>query len=335
MLFDKFLFLEIGKVGKSLLQKSGLSTAPTSASEMAKFLLTVKSNIDDESFDGLLLGNIFFSFVTNIEVRDRQVTSRIFEDIFSGIFSLTPTDKTVRRNPVPVEELIKLDVLCHDEDWNISSDLSGNKREKTDVHIGNYEVSLKTLKGIAVDENNNIIDRNFNPELNVGSLSFRALLKGIIADDQLSRLRDRKGGLGSGGQVRQFMLNPIKSNKKGPDFLKRLKLFMEYVYSDDVFIVLKSHYVIKFILVPADSFINAIVTLYANDESEFEKVWYRWENNNLRFQWQSLLRYMKKYNLNYTEIDINLSKATSNAKILKFFDQIQTSIAKSLDEFVE
>ena len=333
MLLDKILMYQLGTIGKSLLDKAGLDKAPTSVAEMALFLQSVKDNVDKESFDGLLIGNIFFSFVTDEEVRDRQVTSRIFEDIFSGLFSLIPTDRGTRRNPVAIEDLIKLDVLCN-EDWRISTDLAGNKREKTDVHLGKYEVSLKTLKGQVYDEEGNIVDKSFNAELNVGSLSYRALLKGILTDDQISRLKDRKGGLGSAGQIRANMLNPIKEARKQVEFSNRLNLFMKYVYSDDVFIVMKSHYQIKFILIPAESFNQSIIDLYVKKENEFENVWYRWENNNLRFRWVPMLNYMDEFALPYTVIDIDLSKAKSNKRVKDFLEKISKSISESLQELV-
>lgn len=333
MLLDKILLNKLGTIGKSLLTKAGLNKAPTSVSEMALFLQSVKDNVIKENFDGLLIGNIFFAFVTDEEVRDRQVTSRIFEDIFSGLFSLLPTDKGYRSNPVAIEELKKLDVFCN-EDWLISTDLSGNKREKTDVHLGKYEVSLKTLKGPVFNEKGKVIDKNFNAELNVGSLSYRALLKGILTDDQISRLKDRKGGLGSASQIRTNMLDPIKALNKRQVFLERLSLFMKYVYSDDVFIVLKSHYQIKFILIPAESFTQSIIDLYNKKENEFEKVWYRWENNNLRFRWVSMLDYMDEFKLNYTVVNIDLSKAKSNKSVKDFLEKISQSIEDNLKELV-
>ena len=333
MLLDKILMNQLGTVGKSLLDKAGLVKAPSSVAEMALFLQSVKENVDKESFDGLLIGNIFFSFVTDEEVRDRQVTSRIFEDIFSGLFSLIPTDRSSRKNPVAIEDLVKLDILCN-EDWLISTDLSGNKREKTDVHLGEYEVSLKTLKGQVFDENGQMIDKSFNAELNVGSLSYRALLKGILTDDQISRLKDRKGGLGSAGQIRDNMLNPIKEAKKQSEFSSRLSLFMRYVYSDDVIIVMKSHYQIKFILIPAEAFNQSIIDLYDKRENEFESVWYRWENNNLRFRWVPMLGYMDSFGLEYTVVDIDLSKAKSNHRVKDFLEKISTSISENLKELV-
>jgi hypothetical protein len=333
MLLDKILLNQLGLIGESLLQKAGLEKAPTSVEEMSRFLYSVKTSIQNESFDGLLVGNIFFSFVTDKEVRDRKVTSRIFEDIFSGLFSLIPTDKKSRKNPVSIRDIMDLDVFCN-EDWLISTDLSGNKREKTDVHLGDYEVSLKTLKGKVYNDKGVIIDKSFNGELNVGSLSYRALLKGILEDEQILKLKDRKGGLGSAGQIRLNMLNPILNLNKRADFLKRLSLFMHYVYSDDVFIVLKSHYKIKFILIPAECLCKSIIKLYDERENEFENVWYRWENNNLRFRWVPMLDYMSEFNLDYKEIDINLSKAIANKKVKNFLNKITKSVSDNLKDLV-
>jgi len=109
---------------------------------------------------------------------------------------------------------------------------------------------------------------------------------------------------------------------------------MKYVYSDDVFIVLKSHYQIKFILIPAESFTQSIIDLYDKKESDFEKVWYRWENNNLRFRWVSMLEYMNKFKLNYIVVDIDLSKAKSNKSVKDFLENISQSIEENLKHLV-
>lgn len=130
------------------------------------------------------------------------------------------------------------------------------------------------------------------------------------------------------------MLDPIKALNKRQAFLERLSLFMKYVYSDDVFIVLKSHYQIKFILIPAESFTQSIIDLYNKKENEFEKVWYRWENNNLRFRWVSMLDYMDEFKLNYTVVNIDLSKAKSNKSVKDFLEKISQSIEDNLKELV-
>ena len=83
MILDKLLFEQISSIGKSLLNKSGLHSVPQNIEEMGKFLESSKVAYEKGEFDGLLFANILFGFVSNIDVRDRHVTARIFEDIFS------------------------------------------------------------------------------------------------------------------------------------------------------------------------------------------------------------------------------------------------------------
>ena len=66
--------------------------------------------------------------------------------------------------------------------------------------------------------------------------------------------------------------------------------------------VLKSNYRIDFILIPNKTVINTILKLYKDQEPNFEKVFYRWENNNLRLNWKNLLYYIEKFNFEYFRI---------------------------------
>lgn len=346
MILDKLLFDQISSVGESLLQKSGLVNFPQNIEEMGKFLETSKLAYEKEDFDGLLFANILFSFVSNIDVRDRHVTARMFEDIFSALFSTKPTDKIGKNNPIPPKEIIELNKYNNGDNWNIASDLAGNKREKADISINKYHISLKTLKGIAFDKDGNVLPKKIitssgdeikneqNNELNVGSLSFRALLKGILTDEELKELGDRKKGLGSGSAVRKSMLDKIKQHNKTEEFKHRLNLFMNYVYDEDLYIVLKSHYQIKWILIPSKTFIGTILTNYEQDENDFEKIWYRWENNNLRMYWNPLLDKIKKYGFPYKEIVFNLGEAVHSSQIENFKENISNNIKEEINKML-
>ena len=347
MILDKLLFEQISAIGTSLINKAGLDGAPKNIDEMGKFLEAAKVAYETEEFDGLLFANILFDFVSSIEVRDRHVTARQFEDIFSALFQTKPSDKTSKKNPSVSSEIAELDRYNSKEDnWRISTDLSGNKREKADISIGNYSISLKTLKGYAYGENSELLPKKIkfgndeikneqNNELNVGSLSYRALLKGILEDDELKNLKDRKGGLGSGSAVRANVLNRVIHLGKVEEFRNRLKLFMNYVYDEDLYIVLKSHYQIKWILIPAQTFIDTIINTYTQDEQEFEKIWYRWENNNLRMNWIPLIDKINKYGLPYKELVFNLGKAVHSAKIEQFKDNISIKIQEEIHKMLD
>lgn len=333
MLLDKILFDKISILGKDLLNKCGLKNEPQNIQDMSIFLKYLKNEIENnESASSILIAKILFSFTSSIEVRDRHVSARIFEDIFCSLFNIPCTDTINRNNPAIPNYIKKYDIFNNPtDDWKISDDLAKNKREKADVIIKSYNISLKTLKGQAFDEKGNRIDNDQNNEINVGSFSYRALLTGII---DISKLKDRKGGLGSGKQVREFVLDPIKNSGNQIEFLNRLKDFFKYVYSEDLYLVLKSHYRIDFILIPCNSFINTIFDLYSKDEQEFEKVFYRWENNNLRLNKTNLLIFMDKYGYKYDRININLSNITNNDILSNFENNISENIERELKKLI-
>ncbi len=330
MILDSLLFSNIDIIGKSLLKEAGLKGTPQNIYEMKTFLEYLNNSIISNDFKGIVIANILFSFVSNINVRDRHTTARTFEDIFSSLFGCTCTDGFFRSNPLPTQSILNYDAICYNENWKISTDLSGNKREKTDLIIENYNISLKTLKGAAYDIDGTIIDPSFNPELNIGSFSYRALLKGIISDEDLQFLSDRKSGLGSGSQLRKNIFNVILANNKKDVFYAKLKDFLSYVYEDDVYIVLKSNYRIDFILIPNHTFINSLLKLYNDQENNFEKVFYRWENNNLRLNWVNLLNYIEEFNLEYFRININLNNINRNKEFNLMKNTLESNIRNYL-----
>lgn len=331
MILDSLLFSNINIIGKSLLKECNLTHTPQNINEMKTFLEHLKKSIYINDFKGVLVADILFSFVSNINVRDRNTTARTFEDIFSSLFGCTCTDGFCRNNPTPPPVILDYDKTCVNENWKVSSDLSGNKREKTDLIIDNYNISLKTLKGIAYDKEGNIIDNSFNSELNVGSFSYRALLKGIIPDSDLQLLSDRRSGLGSGPQLRQNIFNPIIELNKKNEFYTKLKDFLTYVYEDDIYIVLKSHYRIDFILIPNQTFIDTLLKLYKEHENRFEKVFYRWENNNLRLNWKNLLTYIDSFGFEYFRININLGQFDNNKEI----NTMKNILEKQLQDYLK
>ena len=330
MILDKILLNYINISIIPLLKDSNITGYPQNIDEMYRYLQTLKKCIEKEDFSGVLIGNILFSFVSNIEVRDRNTTSRIFEDIFASLFNEESTDVVKRSNPKIIDEISIFDEYCKKTNWKISLDLSGNKREKSDLRLGDYHISLKTLKGKAYDENNLVIDNKINSELNVGSLSYRALLKGVILDEDLDLIGDRKKGLGSGTQLRENVFNKILKYNGEKKFVDRLNTFLKYVYEEDIYIVLKSHYQMKFYLIPNKSFIDTIIDTYKKDEQNFQTVFYRWENNNLRINWQKLIQKMSEYGHNYTEINLEFSKCVSNLEFKKFKKELDLSIEKYL-----
>jgi hypothetical protein len=322
MYLDKLIIENLPLIGRSLLDKNNLER-PKNTKNLFVFFELFKRDLQERNFEGLFLGSVLFNFVTSDEVSKRKTTSRVFEDIFASLFSTSSTDVKVRQNPTVPAEIKKLDILCKNLDWTISDDLSSNKREKSDIKIDNYNVSVKTLIGPSYNHKGIIIDKNENEEVNVGSFSFRALLIGIIPDSDLNKIKDRKGGLGSSKQIREKVLNVIKSEKKENEFLERLRLFLNYVYTEDILIVQKSNYRIKFYLVSSQKFVETLLKTYVEKENRFEEIWYRWENNNLRLRWKKLLLMMNEFNFEYNEIEIDLSLAIQHPQINSLFRDVK------------
>jgi hypothetical protein len=334
MIFDKILFSRLKIIGNSIVKKSSLSSYPKNIEEMNTFLSCTKELIQNNDFSGCLLGNILFSFVSDIQVRDRSVSARTFEDIFSSLFNCKPTDTVRRVNSLIPDKLKSYDSFTEGMNWSMTGDLASNEREKADVWIGDYSISLKTQKGIAYGKNGEPLPKEFalkdgsvvknvpNYEINIGSFSFRSLLTGIIAQSDLDKLGDRKKGLGSAFQIRTNMLNPIVASGKKDLFISRLKDFMSFVYKDDLYIVFKEHYRMTFYLIPNSSFINAFVLKYDKEESSFERLWERWENNNLRIRFEELENAMRKFDLMYYKIQMNLSKVEENYDIKECEEEI-------------
>lgn len=335
MLLDKYLIENLDLLGLNIMKKAGLASCPTNADELYSFLKTLKLEAEtNKNAAANMIYQVLYNFVSSAEVRDRHTSPREFEDIFCSIFGTTSTDTGTRANPAPTKEILKYDKFTTSEDWDISTDLCGNKREKADASIGGYEISLKTLKGKRYNELGTITDASFNDEINVGSFSFRALFKGILTDEELAKLGDRKSGLGSKKQIRANVLNPIKNHGKTKEFLERLKVFFGYVYEEDLVIVIKSDYRTFFYLLPNKTFVDVICTLYEKNESCFEEVWHRWENNNLRFKLSKFFEYIDKYKLPYKKICLNLASFENQDTINSFNKTLSKSIENELEKLI-
>ena len=318
------------------MKKAGLDSAPQNYEQMVCFLEVIKVEAEEkDDVAANMIYQVLYNFVSSVEVRDRHTSPRIFEDIFAALFNTESTDTTKRENPDIPKSILAFDKYTKKDDWKISADLSSNKREKADVSIGSYPVSLKTLKGMQIDENNVIVDNSFNDEINVGSFSYRALFKGILTNKELNLLGDRKNGLGSRGQIRKNVLDPIKKKGKTKEFLDRLRLFFGYVYAEDVLIVIKSDYRINLYFIPNKTFVETICSLYENDEANFQDVWHRWENNNLRFKLTKFLYYIDQYKLPYKEIVLSLASFEKNLKLKSFNEKMNNTIKSELNNLTK
>lgn len=334
MILDRLLLLQLPRLGNILIKQIDINgDYPNNIGDLKKFLERLKFGIENGEFESSIIGKILYEFISAESIRDRNTTSRNFEDIFSAIFDTTSRDIIKRSNPSTPEEILNYDKLTKDMNWSISRDLASNKREKVDVIIGDYELSVKTLKGINYGLNNEVKDKKLNQEINVGSFSYRALFKGIISDEIIEKLGDRKSGLGSSSQIKKNVVDYLIKNNLKDIFLERLRIFFGFVYEEDLIIVLKSNYKITFHLISNESYCNTIYDLFNYHTEEFHTIWTRWENNNLRFNWLKLLDKMIQLNYNYDTVDIQLDLAINNIAVNRFIDIIEETIVTEMNLF--
>ena len=327
MVLDKVLFKKLNTFSKNLCNSYNIKE-PKSRDTLCTYLTTLENALELGEINSLFIGMTLYEFITSKDVRDRHTTARIFEDILGELIGVIPTDTENRTNPETTDTIRKYDSLCSELNWKISTDLSSNKREKSDHKIDNYKLSIKTLKGKLYDINGNIEDNSFNGEINIGSLSHRAIFLGLTDRP----LTDRRGGLGSATQMTQ-LLNKLKQNGKFDEFKKRINNFVNYVYEDDILIIYKSGYKMDITLIPSETFVNAINIALSDkyEITDFTKIWSRWENNNLRINYLPLMKVITEQNLKYYKFMLDLENVY---KEKQFIDNIKI-IYNLIDEKIE
>lgn len=307
MLKEKYEKELLEKITTEFMKQNGLNPQLSNISDIKNFFskLADNQNNQNDKLSQYILTYIYYKF-SEKEVRLRKVTSRDFEDFIGNIYNLIPTDSVTKSNPpisVEIQELhnqfekrkeeditiknLMLDkVLTKDSGeekyWSIAGDLCKNKREKSDILEStidkDIEISIKTLKG-------KIDGDNANTEINIGSLSYRSLFIDIFNDN----LGDRKAGLGSGAQMYN-LLKKIEKDEKLEEFKNRLKIFLDYLYGEDDFLIAyKSDKKMQMFFFEGKKLVNLLTKLLDKDIKLFSEIFYRWENNNLRIQINKLL----------------------------------------------
>ena len=133
----------------------------------------------------------------------------------------------------------------------------------------------------------------------------------------------------------KFVLNPINDNNNLDMFKSRLSLFLNYVYNDDVYIVLKSHYRIIFYLIPRETFISSLLNMLDKDYEKFAEIFYRWENNNLRLNWVKMVKAIEDFELPYYYTSINLQNSIHNSNFELFYSTLNNLINQSITKFMD
>lgn len=325
MIFDEELLKLLPKLGE-------VEKPPQNIDDLYNFFTDLENKIENNDFNAQLIGYIFYKFISSKDVRDRKVTSRVFEDLISTLFKGATFDDESKPNPSVPDYIKKYDKFSVNRDWNISSDLSGNKREKADNGFGDYYLSIKTLKGKLYNEELNILDNNYNKEVNIGSLSFRSLLVGLIDDDLLNKLGDRKAGLGSKPQLIEKVYTPLKNNGNWDSFINRLEVFMKYVYSNcDLLFVFKSGYVLDLYFISEIDFVDTLINIAKQNYDDFFTIFYRWENNNLRLHYDNLFEEIEKKN-KLKKCTLKLNKLENNTAFQTKITNIKKLIKEELEK---
>ena len=330
MVLDKALFKKLNTFSNNLCKCYNIEK-PKNRQTLCNYFDTLEKGLKLGEINSLFIGMTLYEFITSKEVRDRHTTARIFEDIFGDLIGVKATDTENRSNPETTETIKKYDSLCNGLSWKVSTDLSSNKREKADHIIDNYKLSIKTLKGKLYDIDGNIEDSSFNGEINIGSLSHRALFLSITNRS----LTDRRGGLGSASQMTQ-LLNEIKNDGYFDEFKKRINDFVTYVYEDDLLIVFKSGYKMDITLIPSETFVTAINKSLnpPYQITDFTKIWSRWENNNLRINYLPLMKVIEEQKLEYYKYVLDLDNVYKEKEFIKNIEIIYSLIDKKIEDLL-
>ncbi len=330
MVLDKALFNKLNVFSNNLCNIYNINK-PKDRKTLCTYFDTLETGLKLGEVNSLFIGMILYEFITSKEVRNRHTTARIFEDIFGNLIGVKATDTENRSNPVTTETIRIYDKICNELTWKVSTDLSSNKREKADHKIDNYKLSIKTLKGKLYDIEGNIEDKSFNGEINIGSLSHRALFLNITN----RQLTDRRGGLGSATQMTQ-LLKEIKNDGYFDEFKKRINDFITYVYEDDILIIFKSGYKMDITLIPSETFIEAInQSLNPPYEiTDFTKIWSRWENNNLRINYLPLIKIIEEQKLVYYKYILDLDNVYKEKDFIKNMEVIYNLINEKIEELL-
>ncbi|MGL5367987.1 MAG: hypothetical protein ACRDAG_06735 [Cetobacterium somerae] len=328
MIFDKFLI-------ENLSNFMGVNESPKNLDEVYSIFENISNGLENNDLKSQLIGNVFYYFISAKEIRDRKVSSRVFEDLIASLLKGTVLDEESKPNPLIPDYIFEYDTIFEEQclhfKFSIAQDLAGNKREKADNKFGDYSLSIKTLKGKLYDEELKAIDNSYNKELNIGSLSYRALLVGLLSRDELLALSDRKGGLGSKGQLIKSIYNPLKENNQWDNFINRLEKFLKYVYSgSDFLIVFKSGYKMELVFIKEEDFIDELIAIAREDYDTFFSVFYRWENNNLRIHYSTLFERLEDKN-KIKKITLKFDKSVKNYELKIKINKIKEFIKESFD----
>jgi len=257
---------------------------------------------DKSKFNFAYLNYFLYNNISKEDVAKRKTTSRDLEDVLAVIFNGDVTDEEKRDNTN--------DKNFYLENETITGFALSNKREKADIKFNkDYYNSVKTLM-------------MNNSEINFGSFEKTTLFSGFGVEKYLS---ERKGvvsekiGLGSKPRLLN-LLNKIKNQGQYSKFKKRFSNLVEFVFSDDLIILIKDKRKMDLYFIKGKKFTDLLIKKSASPEG-FISVINRWEGNSIRMNRDQILDIGKKIHLNFDFLEDHIVNEIikTEERISKYF----------------
>lgn len=295
------------------------------------FFVDLNKKIENNDIKAKFIGMCLFDFVSKEEIRDSNMAAENFEKILGNILCGDVLGE--KNRPIVTITLDVIDLLkeySEGQQEQAYSDLEENKRKKADIKCGKLILSAKTLKGPLFDINLIITDKYHRYELNIGSFSYYALLVGLLDDEEIKNLGERKGALGSKKKLIKSIYTRLKDKNKWDEFVERFERFGNYIFGDIDFVVgFKSGYKMKLRFFHGKDFIDKWVEVLKTDYKKFFAILNRWENGNPRVLYTSLFRALKKEK-KLNEVELHFDQVMKNEQVKAFKENMREIIKEEI-----
>ncbi len=148
MMIDDVFISNLKLVGEYYSKMEGIKIPPSSTKDLVSFFTKIQSNMKNDT-RAVFFCIVLEELVSKEEVRKRNVTARVFEEILAKALNGEVADEKKKANPNVPDEIKNLDSNLKQSDVRVSTDLSNNKREKGDLIFKetNLVLSVKTQIG--------------------------------------------------------------------------------------------------------------------------------------------------------------------------------------------
>ena len=270
-------------IAESIKAKSKSSFNDVNILALASFFEELSTS--KSKFNSAYLYYFLYHNICKESVAKRKTTSRDLEDILATIFDGTITDEFKRKNKNEKSWFLENDI--------ITGSAVSNKREKSDIVFDKgeniYELSVKTLM-------------QSNKEINFGSFEKITLFGGFGIEDFLTERGKKKTiGLGSKPQLQKLLEN-IQENGHYKNFKNRFCELANFVFSEDLVILIKNKTVMNLYFVKGQDFVNLLHRISCSPK-EFITLINRWEGNSIRMNRQKILEIAIHIELDFSFLD--------------------------------